>query len=54
VGWSPPRDGALADVDQIVELGRKNALHVNLCFYRGPGYCIADKNPANPVEPMPL
>jgi endoglucanase len=48
------KESALADVDQIVELGRKNSLHVNLCFYRGPGYCIADKDPANPVEPFNL
>jgi endoglucanase len=49
------KESALADVDQIVELGRKNSVHVDLCFHRGPGYCIADTHLNAPqVEPFDL
>jgi len=48
------KESALADVDQIVELGRKNSIHVNLCFHRGPGYCINDRDPSTRLEPFDL
>ena len=49
------KESAVADVDRIVELGRKNSIHVNLCFHRGPGYCIADTHLDAPkVEPFDL
>ncbi len=34
------KESALAQVDRIVELGRKHGLHVSLNFHRAPGYCI--------------
>jgi endoglucanase len=48
-------ESGLADVDRIVDLGRKHFVHVNLCFHRGPGYCIADTHLNAPkVEPFDL
>jgi endoglucanase len=34
------RESALANVDRIVEFGRKYGLHVSLNLHRAPGYCI--------------
>jgi len=35
-------ESALAEVDRLVELGRRFGLHVSLNFHRAPGYCIND------------
>ncbi len=44
------KESALAQIDRVVELGRKNGLHVNLNFHRAPGYCINDSE----LEPFVL
>jgi endoglucanase len=33
-------ESRLAQVDRVVELGKKYGVHVSLSFHRGPGYCI--------------
>lgn len=47
--WLKLREGVLKEIDQAVELGRKNGVHVNMNFHRAPGYCV---NP--PKEPLDL
>ena len=44
-----PRERALKELDQAVELGRQYGVHVNLNLHRAPGFCI---NP--PEEPLNL
>jgi endoglucanase len=48
------KESALADVDRIVELGRKYSIHVNLALHRAPGYCISDRDPNMGREPFDL
>ena len=47
--WLKLKEEALKEIDQAVEFGRKQGIHVNLNFHRGPGYCV---NP--PKEPLDL
>ena len=53
--WATPeeplkfREAELKHLDEMVELGRKHKIHVNLNLHRAPGYCV---NP--PREPLDL
>lgn len=47
--WLTLREAELKHIDEVVELGRKHDVHVNLNFHRAPGYCV---NP--PKEPLDL
>ena len=54
--WTDPndwlkltREDELKHIDQAVDLGRKNKVHININFHRAPGYCV---NP--PKEPLDL
>jgi len=47
--WLKMDEAQLAHVDQVVELGRKHLVHINLNLHRAPGYC---GNP--PREPLDL
>jgi len=44
--WSDPKDwmrideGALAPVDDAIEMGRRHGVYINLCLHRIPGYCV--------------
>jgi endoglucanase len=44
------KEGGLAHIDRVVELGRKYGLHVSLNLHRAPGYCINDEE----LEPVLL
>jgi len=48
--WRRIREATLEKVDQVVELGDRYHLHVDLNFHRAPGYCIAPE----PKEPFNL
>ena len=39
--WNAIDDTKLAAVDRAVEYGRKYGVHVQLCFHRAPGWCVA-------------
>jgi len=43
------RDAELKDIDDVIEIGRKHRVHINLNLHRAPGYCV---NP--PKEPLDL
>jgi endoglucanase len=47
--WLKLREDELKHIDDVIELGRKHAVHINLNFHRAPGYCV---NP--PKEPLDL
>ncbi|MBN2507204.1 MAG: cellulase family glycosylhydrolase [Verrucomicrobia bacterium] len=53
--WADPKDWlrlkepVLKEIDEAVEYGRRNGVHVNLNLHRAPGYCV---NP--PSEPLDL
>lgn len=47
--WLKMDEAQLAHIDQVVILGRKHQVHVNLNLHRAPGYCV---NP--PKEPLDL
>ena len=47
--WLKLREDELKHIDQVIELGRKHGVHINLNFHRAPGYCV---NP--PKEPLDL
>lgn len=47
--WLKIRDAELKDIDDVIEMGRKHKVHVNLNLHRAPGYCV---NP--PKEPLDL
>ena len=47
--WLKLREEELKHIDDVVEMGRKHGVHVNLNFHRAPGYCV---NP--PAEPLDL
>jgi len=47
--WLKMDEAQLKHIDDVVELGRKHGVHVNLNFHRAPGYCV---NP--PKEPLDL
>jgi endoglucanase len=38
--WSVIREEPLEKIDQAIDLGRQNGIHINLNFHRIPGYCI--------------
>jgi len=49
------KESAVAQIDRLIELGRKYSIHVNLALHRGPGFCISDYNPNAVVrEPFNL
>jgi aryl-phospho-beta-D-glucosidase BglC (GH1 family) len=49
------KESALAEIDRLIEWGRKYSIHVNLALHRGPGFCISDYMPGRPVrEPFNL
>ena len=39
--WNAIDDAKLAEVDRAVEYGRRHGVHVQLCFHRAPGWCVA-------------
>ena len=39
--WNEIDDAKLVAVDKAVEYGRKHGVHVQLCFHRAPGWCVA-------------
>jgi len=43
------REAELKDIDDVIEIGRKHGVHINLNLHRAPGYCV---NP--PKEPLDL
>jgi endoglucanase len=47
--WRVLREPVLKEIDQAVEFGRKQGVHVNVNLHRAPGYCV---NP--PKEPLDL
>jgi len=47
--WLKMDEAQLKHIDQVVELGRKHGVHINLNLHRAPGYCV---NP--PKEPLDL
>lgn len=47
--WLKMDEAQLKHVDQVVELGKKHGVHINLNLHRAPGYCV---NP--PKEPLDL
>lgn len=47
--WRNFREPELKDIDEVVKLGKKHGVHINLNFHRAPGYCV---NP--PKEPLDL
>jgi endoglucanase len=53
--WTEPddllkiREAELKDIDDVIEIGRKHNVHINLNLHRAPGYCV---NP--PKEPLDL
>lgn len=49
------KESALADIDRLIEWGRKYSIHVNLGLHRAPGFCISDFMPNRPMgEPFNL
>ncbi len=48
--WNRIDDAKLVSVDRAVEYGRKYGVHIQLCFHRAPGWCVASW----PVEPKNL
>lgn len=47
--WLKMDETELKHIDQVVELGTKHGVHINLNLHRAPGYCV---NP--PKEPLDL
>lgn len=47
--WLKIRETELKDIDDVIEMGRKHKIHINLNLHRAPGYCV---NP--PKEPLDL
>lgn len=47
--WLKLDESQLKHIDEVVELGRKHEVHINLNLHRAPGYCV---NP--PAEPRDL
>jgi endoglucanase len=47
--WLKMNEAQLKHVDQVVALGKKHNVHINLNLHRAPGYCV---NP--PEEPLDL
>lgn len=47
--WLKMDESQLKHIDEVVELGRKHRVHINLNLHRAPGYCV---NP--PKEPLDL
>ena len=47
--WLKMDERQLQHIDQVVELGKKHGVHINLNLHRAPGYCV---NP--PKEPLDL
>lgn len=47
--WLAMNETELKHIDQVVELGKKHGVHINLNLHRAPGYCV---NP--PKEPLDL
>ena len=39
------KESGLAQVDRVIDLGRKYSIHVNLNFHRAPGYNVNDSDP---------
>jgi endoglucanase len=48
--WFRIDEEVLRDIDEAVELGKQNNVHVNLNLHRVPGYCINGRD----LEPMDL
>ncbi len=48
--WYSINENVLKDIDEVVDLGRKYKIHINLNFHRVPGYCINGRN----LEPVDL
>ncbi|MBN2102851.1 cellulase family glycosylhydrolase [bacterium] len=54
--WTSPDDWytidetVFQDIDEVIELGRKYSIHINLNMHRVPGYCINGRD----QEPMDL
>jgi endoglucanase len=46
--WLAFDEETLEEIDHAVEYGRRNDVHVNLCFHRGPGYTVAQ--PSEPTD----
>lgn len=47
--WLKLDPAQLKHIDEVIELGRRHAVHINLNLHRAPGYCV---NP--PAEPLDL
>jgi endoglucanase len=53
--WTDPgnlkvlKESALKEIDQAVELGKKHGIHVQINFYRAPGFTVA-----KPAEPKSI
>lgn len=47
--WLKLDEDQLRHIDQVVDLGRRHGVHINLNLHRAPGYCV---NP--PAEPLDL
>lgn len=48
--WLKIDEDVLKDIDEVVELGKKYKIHINLNLHRIPGYCINGRD----QEPMDL
>jgi endoglucanase len=48
--WYNIDEDVLRDIDEVVELGKRYNIHINLNFHRVPGYCINGRK----LEPVDL
>jgi endoglucanase len=53
--WFKIDEEIIKDIDEVVELGKKYKIHINLNLHRIPGYCINDrkKEPVDLYEDTP-
>ncbi len=53
--WFKIDEGVIKEIDEVVELGKKYKVHINLNLHRIPGYCINDrkKEPVDLYEDTP-
>ena len=53
--WFKIDEEVIKDIDEVVELGKKYKIHINLNLHRIPGYCINDrkKEPVDLYEDTP-
>ncbi len=53
--WFKIDEDVIKDIDEVVELGKKYKIHINLNLHRIPGYCIngRDKEPVDLYEGTP-